>query len=225
MSVDAQPTQNEMTRLEALGADRPDSPGIAALAEARRRDGDAGEALRLAEEGLASQPDFVAARVARALALLDLDRSGEARLELERVLEAVPDHPIASALQDDPRALPAPDPLPELAEAELDQALELAQPETDEMHSTDSYAAAAIQAAELEDEPVEPGLVPFESAGDSPYATATVAGLLDDQGHGQEAEAIRRGLETPTAARSEEQGGSVLSTLERWLDTLRRRTG
>lgn len=225
MSVDAQGTQGEMKRLEALGADRPDSPGIAALAEARRRDGDAAEALRLAEDGLASQPELVAARVARALALLDLKRPGEARLELERVLEAVPDHPIANTLVDDPRAVRAPDPLPELAEDELDEALDLAQPETDQMHSTDSYAAAAIQAAEQEDEPVEPGLVPFEPSGDSPYATATIAGLLDDQGHGHEADAIRRGLETPPTARSEEQGGIVLSTLERWLDTLRRRTG
>ena len=222
MSVDAQPIHGELKRLEALGADRPDAPGIAAIAEARRRAGDADGALRLAEQGLVAQPQLVAARVARALALLDLERSGEARLELTRVLEAVPDHPIAQSAQ---AILGAEEALPELAEAELDHALALAEPETDQMHSADSFAVAAIQAAELEEEPVEPGLVPFEPVADSPYATATVAGLLEDQGHGHQAAAIRRGLEAPETVPSEEDRGSVLPTLERWLDTLRRRTG
>ncbi|MCP5070547.1 MAG: tetratricopeptide repeat protein [bacterium] len=222
MSVDAQSNGGELERLQALGADRPDSPGIASLAEARRRTGDAAAALRLAEEGLASQPELVAARVARALALLDLERPGEARLELERVLEAVPDHPLVRSLQADSSAPATPDPLPELDEAELDDALALAEPEMDQMHSTDSFAAAAIRAAEQEE---EPDLVPFEATSDSPYATATVADLLDDQGRGSEAAAIRRGLDSPIAAAPKQESGSVLSTLERWLDTLRRRTG
>lgn len=222
MSVGGQPTQDEMQRLEELGADRSDAPGIAAFAEARRRAGDPGEALRVAEQGLAAQPQLVAARVARALALLDLERSDEARLELARILEAVPDHPIAQSVQ---TSLADEDALPELAEAELDDALALARPELDEMHSTDSFAAAAIQATELAEEPVEAGLVPFEPDVDSPYATSTVASLLDEQGYGQEAAAIRRGLEASPEAPLDEDRGSVLPTLERWLDTLRRRTG
>ncbi len=216
--------QSEAERLEALGAGRPEAPGVAALAEARRRAGEPGEALRLAEEGLAAQPELVAARVSRALALLDLDRSGEARLELERILESVPDHPIASACAAE---VPAAEPLPELAEAELDRALAHAEPETDQMLSADVFAEAAIQAAEHDDAEAEEGLVPVAPQGepDPLYATATVAELLEEQGHGEEAAEIRRGLEPAAPAADEKDRGRVLPTLERWLDTLRRRDG
>ena len=61
---------------------------------------------------------------------------------------------------------------------------------------------------------------------DSPFATRTIAELLDRQGHGDEAAAIRRELAyraeksaTPVADSRREQ---LIATLERWLENLRR---
>ena len=88
----------EIGRLEALGAYDPAAPGIAAMAEAHRQAGEPDKALQLADEGLAAQPEMVAVRIARALALIDLGRLPDARTELTRVLDTVGDHPVARAL-------------------------------------------------------------------------------------------------------------------------------
>jgi len=217
----------EISRLEALGADAADSPAFAALAEAHRRAGDPERARRLAQEGLQAQPDHVAGRVALALALIDLGRAGEAGSALEAVLDQVPDHPLVP----DARHPLVPDGRPgfgeanaelaPVAEAEIDAAFDLAESQTDEMVSANHLAEAALQAVE--------GDLPegIELTGaDSPFATETVAGLLEAQGHEQSADQIRATLAPPGPATGldSERRGRWIATLERWLENLRRTT-
>lgn len=218
----------EIGRLEALGADDPAGPGIAAMAEAHRQAGEPDEALQLADDGLAAQPKMVAVRIARALALIDLDRLADARAELTQVLDTVADHPVAQALV--AASGEARDELADLDPAELDDAFRSAEPETDQMVSANDFAEAALQSiddtADGEAPLVLSELADGEPAGfadaepSSPYATATVAGLLDEQGHSAEAAGIRHGLEAQA-----DTSRRVLPILERWLDNLRRRTG
>ena len=68
----------------------------------------------------------------------------------------------------------------------------------------------------------------------SPFATETVAGLLEQQDHREEARAIREVLEGPAAPASlatdpgaglpdiVNERARVIATLERWLENLRR---
>lgn len=209
----------EIGRLVALGADAADSPAFAALAEAYRRAGDPSQARRLAEIGLQAQPDHVAGRVALALALLDLGRTAEAGRALEAVLEQVPDHPLV------------PGETPELgefqahsepvAEAEIEAAFDLAESNPDEMVSANHLAEAALQAVEG-DEPEGVEL----AAEDSPFATETVASLLEAQGHEQSADQVRATLAPAREGTGvdSERRGRWIATLERWLENLRRTT-
>ncbi|MAE93098.1 MAG: hypothetical protein CL910_00415 [Deltaproteobacteria bacterium] len=214
----------EIGRLETLGAYDPAAPGIAAMAEAHRQAGEPDKALKLADDGLAAQPDMVAVRIARALALIDLGQLVDARSELTRVLDTVTDHPVAQALMSGPDGNR--EALADLDPGELDEAFRAAEPETDQMVSANDFAEAALQAVDDETDDHAP-LALSELADDeppSPYATETVADLLDEQGHGDEAAKIR--LELPVQAAPESDGGRrVLPILERWLENLRRRTG
>jgi tetratricopeptide (TPR) repeat protein len=211
----------EVERLVALGAADPAAPGFAALAEAQRRAGSAEEALRVAEAGLRERPEHAAGRVALALALLDLGRIDEAREQLLRVLDAVPDHPLALRKLDERGAgaeAEAASPFSTLDEAELEDAFEEAEAEPEEMVDANRLAEAALHAIE---EGAPEGL-PAASP-DSPFVTETVAELLERQGHRREARAVReaigrRGGDPRRAA----DRGQVLATLERWLDNLRR---
>ncbi len=229
--------EGELGRLAELGAHDPAGPAIAAMAEAHRRAGEPAKALELADAGLEAQPQLVAARVARALALLDLGRGEAARAELEAVLDVVADHPLARGATglppDFPHSRPAPGAgaLDEIGEAELEDAFRVAEPETDQMVSPNDFAEAAVLAVDDEFDATAP-------AEGSPYETATVAALLDEQGHRREAAMLRGRLEAasgrgdsgapgrdPEPGRLEPARDPVLSTLERWLDHLRRRTG
>lgn len=209
----------EIARLEALlGAD-PGAAAFPALVDANRRAGRLDEAERVAREGLRRRPDVTAGRVALALVLLDLDRAEEARRELERVLEDVPDHPLALDALAFRAGTATPDALDALADAEIEGAFEEAETALCELVDANEVAARALRAADL-DEP-EGVLV---SDVESPFATHTVATLLDRQGHGAEAAALRheisrRGEGAPAIgeARREE----LIATLERWLENLR----
>lgn len=210
----------EVERFETDLAGDPGGAAFPALAEAHRREGRASEAERVARAGLERRPDALAGRVALGLALLDLQRVDEARAELERVLNSVPDHPLALAGLEASDVTPARDPQAgafdaDLDGGELDAAFAQARPEEDEMVSTDSIAARAIRAAEL-DEPEDPDsdedIVELEEEAALPVATHTVAGLLERQGHARDADAMRATLERDR----------VLATLERWLENLRR---
>jgi len=213
--LDLTAATGEIARLEALVAGDPGAAAFPALAEANRRAGRLDEAERVAREGLRRKPEQLAGRVALALALLDLGRAAEARRELERVLADVPDHPLARAAYGASSELE--DSLDELEDRELDGAFASAEPDLDEMVDANELAARALRAADLD---APEGFVPGAA---SPFATRTVAELLEQQGHGAEAAALLRTLSHP------EDGGPdadererVLATLERWLDNLRR---
>ncbi len=57
----------------------------------------------------------------------------------------------------------------------------------------------------------------------SPFATRTVAELLEQQGDAEGASAVRRELAESTAVDEEAQRRRVVETLEGWLQKLRRR--
>jgi predicted Zn-dependent protease len=206
--------EREIERLERLGARAPGSPAFATLAEAHRRAGDAAEALRIAERGLTEDPDHASGRVALALALLDLGRADDARLALERVLGEVPDHVLALRAQ--ARLAEPPASLDDVAEVELEHAFEHAEAQSDEMWTANHVAEAAIEAVEAdeEDDPL--------AAEDGPFATETVAHLLERQGHDARAREIRQGLVRRGSAPPAPDRERVIATLERWLENLRR---
>jgi len=220
--VEVQAAAGEIARLEALlGADA-GAGAFPALAEANRRAGRLEEAERVAREGLRRRPELLAGRVALALALLDLDRVTEARGELERVLEDVPDHPLALEALAAHAGAAAPDALDALADAEIDGAFAEAETSLGELVDANEVAARAVRAADLD----EPEGV-FSAGAESPFATRTVADLLERQGHPADAEALRRQLsqrgEDPSLALpGEKRRDQLIATLERWLENLRR---
>ena len=236
--MEQQEALEEIARLEAHMSGDPSASAFPALAEANRRAGRAKEAERVAREGLRARPALLAGRVALSLALLDLGRIDEARAELIRVLETNPHHAPAANALDRTTSLdhPAMDELEEnpellgnLAEDELENAFQDAEAQPDEMLSANRVVAAAVRGVD-QDEPE--GVMPFSE--DSPFATETVAGLLEQQNHRGEAEAVREVLEgSPAAATLATDPGlalhdtmnhraGVIATLERWLENLRR---
>jgi tetratricopeptide (TPR) repeat protein len=234
--LEEQAALEEIARLEAHMGGNPSASAFPALAEANRRAGRAKEAERVAREGLRQRPELIAGRVALSLALLDLGRVDEARAELVQVLETIPDHTLAAnALRraapqyHDPfeEAAETPGLLSDLAEDELESAFQDAEAQPDEMLSANRVVAAAVRDIE-QDEPE--GVMPFSA--DSPFATETVAGLLERQDRPEEARAVRDLLVAPEGAAPPEADVSldgslnhrarVIATLERWLENLRR---
>ena len=240
----------EIARLEAILGGDPAAPAFPALAEARRRAGDPTGAERTARAGLERRPDEVSGRVALGLALLDQGRESEARKELEHVLTAVADHPLASAALDagargalefpsdarpdageggaawyaraeNPRlditwGAPGETPIPApIEDAEIEAAFEAAETDTDQIVDADRIAHEAMRAARL-DEPE--GLAKRPN---SPFATRTMADLLERQGHDHDAEAIRSALEGASSRRRLSRAQQI-ETLERWLHNLQR---
>lgn len=220
--MEVQAAAGEIARLEALlGADA-GAGAFPALAEANRRAGRLEEAERVAREGLRRRPELLAGRVALALALLDQDRASEARRELERVLEEVPDHPLALEALAAHGGGATPDALDALADAEIDGAFAEAETSLGELVDANEVAARAVRAADLD----EPEGV-FAAGAASPFATRTVADLLERQGHPADADAVRRQLsqrdeEPPLALPGEKRREQLIATLERWLENLRR---
>jgi hypothetical protein len=233
----------EISRLEKIVGGDPGAPAFPALAEAHRRAGSPLAAERIAREGLHHRPAEVAGRVALGLALLDQGRGGEARAEFERILDAVPEHLIArAALESQTEAgsqvatsdsEAAREGFGGLDDAELETAFEAARPETDAMLDANRAAARAVQAfaAGDEEEGGEEEEREFAPAPESPFATRTVADLLEQQGHPESAADLRERLvERPTVetteagprpARANGHTQRVLATLERWLEKLR----
>lgn len=240
---------DEVAALIAAGAGNPASPTAVALADAWRRAGRADEAVRVAREALQHQPESMSVRVALALALLDLGKSGEARGELARAFDASPERALGRAALErvaaeaalrrvPPASFHSPPPAPaqplelleEIGGDEFDRAFDAAESEDEGVIDANHVAEQAIRAVEgaaAED---------LVSAPESPFATATMAGLLERQGHVGEARAVRERV----AARPEESHrpvdparhtasdakardrARILATLERWLENLRR---
>lgn len=191
-------------------------------AEAERRAGRPEQARRLAEAGLVEEPYELSGRVVLALACLDLLDVESARQALEPALAGwsleVPQPLALGPDPGEPFAVQS-DPLADLAENELERAFAHAEAETAEVWTTNRVAEAALRAVEAG----VPEGVRLEEA-DSPFATETVAGLLERQGDVGRARAIRRALtsDAAEAALAPDERKRWVSTLERWLDNLRR---
>jgi len=148
----------------------PSGPAYATLAEGHRRAGRAHEAESLARAGLRVFPGGTSGRLALALALLDQRRIEEARREVEGLLESLSEFQAARG------ALAA-----LIGESES----EPAEPEPDVDAAMDAWA---------EEPAVEQDDV-LLAEGASPFATQTMAGLLERQGHADDARALRARLE------------------------------
>ncbi|MEN8183468.1 MAG: tetratricopeptide repeat protein [Myxococcota bacterium] len=196
----------EIERLERIVAGDPAAPVVPALAEAHRRGGDPKRAESLARAGLAERPESVAARVALGLALLDQGRTADARDELEGALEATPDHVRCRQALAELGPLDAETAVPGGFDSELDAAFEQARPDRDAMVDANDLAQEAVRRVD---------------STDSPFATETVADLLEQQGDLEGAAAVRRRLGDSDGSRAETRA-RVATTLERWLSRLRR---
>lgn len=86
------PTTDEIRHYEARLAREPTSQAYAALAEAYRRAGRAGEAVVMCRDGLGRYPEYATTRLVLAKALLDSDDVPGARAEMERFLATEPEH-------------------------------------------------------------------------------------------------------------------------------------
>jgi tetratricopeptide (TPR) repeat protein len=85
-------TADDIRHHEARLAREPSAQAYAALAEAYRRGGRLDDAVRVCRQGLEHHPTYSTARFVLAKALLDRDQPSEARAEVERFLQAEPDH-------------------------------------------------------------------------------------------------------------------------------------
>jgi tetratricopeptide (TPR) repeat protein len=222
----------EVARLEKIMAGDPGAPAFPALAEAQRRAGRPAEAERVARAGLQVQPGQVAGRVALGLALLDLGRVEEARAELARVLEAIPDHLMARAALGDALSESAPaaphvedeSPLAQIGEGEVEAALAAARAEREAMLDAERVALAALRDVEgRESEPSDAreDADDLVSGANSPFATRTVAELLERQGDLERAASLRRSLGERAARGPDAKRRALVAELERWLERLR----
>ncbi len=207
---------------EPMTADDAQDAGWVRGAEARRRAGRPEQARRLLEAGLLDAPYELSGRIVLALACLDLGDAEGARQALEPAVASWADGaPESLALRpagNEPFAVQS-DPLADLAENELERAFEHAESEPVEVWTTNRVAEAALRAVE---ESGPEGAVVDEP--DSPFATETVAELLERQGAPERASAIRRSLRHGTGAGQRAPGETErwVDTLEHWLDNLRR---
>ena len=191
-------------------------------AEAERRAGRPEQARRLAEAGLVEEPYELSGRLVLALAYLDLSDVESARRALEPVVAGwsldLPE-PLALGSDEDEAFAVQSDPLADLAENELERAFDHAEADTAEVWTTNRVAEAALRSVERG----APEGVRLDEP-DSPFATETVANLLERQGDAGRARAIRRVLagEPAAEALSPDERKRWVNTLERWLDNLRR---
>jgi hypothetical protein len=193
-------------------------------AEARRRSGHSEQARRLAEAGLMDEPHHFEGRAVLALACLDLGDLAGARRALEPVvarLAAAGPEPIdpGPALDDESFAVQS-DPLSDLAENELEHAFAQVESESVEVWTTNRVAEAALRSVE---QGRPEGVVDLSEPA-SPFATETVATLLERQGDAERARAIRRNIGHGREPGDEdpELRQHWVGTLERWLENARR---
>jgi tetratricopeptide (TPR) repeat protein len=224
---------SEIARLEKIMAGDPGAPAFPALAEALRRAGRAAEAERVARAGLRERPDQVAGRVALGLALLDLARVEDARAELARALEAIPDHVLARTAFGGPAVESGAgegdagdeSALAQIGESEVEAALAAARAERDTMLDAERVALAAlhdVEGRESELSDAREGAGALVAGAGSPFATRTVAELLERQGDFERAASVRRSLGERAARDSDAKRQALVAELERWLARLRR---
>jgi hypothetical protein len=237
--------------LAAAVAGNAASPLFPALAETYRRMGRLDAARRVAEAGLEGAPDNTAGRVALALTLLDLGEVEGAHEQLSGALQSLqvgaalvpqtkPAEPPAvdEATDLTPEASLAAD--AELEDVEIDRAFESAEAQPDEMVDANKVVEEALRREDLHEPEVD--LSPLSAS--PTFATRTMANLLELQGDRAGADAIRSALaldasgeidaaEVPKApevgvlsdvvsGRGPVERARVLSTLENWLQNIRR---
>jgi hypothetical protein len=112
-------------------------------------------------------------------------------------------------------------PLARIGEGEIEAAVAAARAEREAMLDADRVALAALrEVGEPETEPAagEDALARMAD-GSSPFATRTVADLLERQGDRAHAERVRRAAAERSGARSERE--VLIARLEAWLARLR----
>ncbi len=139
--------------------------------------------------------------VVRGLELLGSGRSDEA-------------HALLRELVGGPKVAPA----RRITDDELELAFAEAEPDLDQMRSTDDVAQQAILQADLALES-ESGRAP-DGVGEH-FATETMAHLLENQGDGNGALRIRAALDSAGARGPRSSRGKRVATLEQWLENLR----
>ena len=190
--------------------------------EAMRREGRLAEARDLAMRAL-REDDSPALHLALALVLVDLADTDAVANELVEAFTALTGFkepleaatPIAAV----PAAVAAAGELDQLHDVELENAFLEAESHPEEMWNANHAAEAAL--AQIEEGVPEGVSVPVGS----PFATATMASLLEEQGHADEARALRAAIDgetehARTAARTDRD--RIVETLELWLENLRR---
>jgi tetratricopeptide (TPR) repeat protein len=184
---------------------------LPALAEVHRRAGRPDEAEQVARRAVEFEPGRSEARIALALALLDLGRAAEALAVLEPLATAMlARHGLDPSDTPPPTAETASD---ELTDQELEHAFEAAEPERDHMRDADDVAQEAIREADRE---LSRALEPPPSV---PFATRTVADLLESQGDAEGASHIRAVLEADGEL-EDDHHRHIVGELERWLENL-----
>ncbi len=147
--------------------------------------------------------------IARTLSLFDRGDLLGARRELEALARMLAPEPAAE--------------LETIGDSELESAFDAAEAQPGEMVDANDVAEVALRLVE-EGAPEGVDL----AAQDSPFATETVAGLLESQGHAERARDVRSRLRERRAPSesglSAAQRAHTLATLSRWLTNLRRRT-
>lgn len=225
----------------------PDESGrdFAVAAEQRRREGDAGAAVALAEQGLARLPNSAQGRVALALALLDAGEPARAKQELERLLESrgvrAPDAPRPAVAPVMPLAQASSTFEDAVADHEIDDAFADAETNPDEMMDANAVVEQTLRGEALD------AIESFDVSEHPTYATQTMASLLKKQGRPAEAAALRTSLggtgtsgdstagregSAAYASESAQSGAGAdvsslerrrrVATLETWLQNIRR---
>jgi len=226
---------------EAPPPDQGDSV-FPALAEVHRREGRPNEAEQVARRGLEFEPNRSDGKLVLALSLLDQGDAAqiaEARALLqtltERVLEAqgITAASLTNVADTGPSfQAPVPDlaELPEncfddtLSDQEIDLAFEDAETDPDHVIDADHVAQQAMRQV---DGALDEDLLSTPAA---PFATRTMAELLERQGDSERASRIRAALDSapgPAKHLSDEDVGQgrrkrLIMELEGWLDNLRR---
>ncbi len=198
-----------------------DVVALAARAERLRRTGEPERARELASAALEADATNAAAHVAFVLALIDSGDLVSAHNALEAAYDALGGE--IEGVEAEGPGEPAPLALAALEDGELEDAFDAAEAQRDEMHDANHVAAAAL---ELVEDGVPEG-VDLTSV-ESPFATETVATLLERQGQRDRADEVRSAARLRGQFREQRLDDArrerVVETLTRWLDNLRRRT-
>jgi tetratricopeptide (TPR) repeat protein len=194
---------------------------FAGRAEAHRRQGLSIEAERVAREGLAIAPSNAECWLVLGLALLDQGDAGQAHRELsaatERLLPSRADQAAAAAGQSPAPAATPTDFSDEVADEELDFAFDAAETEREGLVDADQVAQQALRQVE--------NALPPELAAQpgAPFATHTMAELLEKQGDPDTASKMRASIGGVAGAGPPAGGhrAEIIGELERWLGNLR----